>query len=149
MRTIDFVFTMVKLINLFWVFFELPPIVNRKVNLVMSQKKWLFFVFSFVLPYVCKCWKNIFYKKYKNFIQITKNPRIEILPKKIIFFAIFWAIAVRVINVELSSLARWDMICLCLIASPVSCCVFVLNVLNIESFGNSVFRMNHQFVHHT
>ena len=67
MRTIDFVFTMVKLINLFWVFFELPPIVNRKVNLVMSQKKWLFFVFSFVLPYVCKCWKNIFSKKMEEF----------------------------------------------------------------------------------
>ena len=53
--------------------------------------------------------------------------------------------AVRVINVELSSLARWHMICLCLIASPVSCPLFVLNVSNIESFGNVDFKLNHNF----
>ena len=46
-------------------------------------------------------------------------------------------IEVLVLDAELSAVAKWEIIDLCLIASPVSSSLFVLYVLKIDSFGES------------
>ena len=70
--TIVFVFTMVKLLNLFLVFFQSLPIVNWKVIFVIFQKKVLFFVFFFTFSICGRSQKNSFFfnffrKTWKNF----------------------------------------------------------------------------------
>ena len=64
MWTIVFVFTMVKLINLLWVFFQLPPIVNWKVILVIFQKKRHFFVIFFSFSICGRSKKNPFFSTF-------------------------------------------------------------------------------------
>ena len=72
--TIVFVFTMVKLINLFWVFFfQFPPIVNWKVIFVIFQKKSFFLCFSSLFPYVGGVKKihffSTFFEKHEKILK--------------------------------------------------------------------------------
>src|SRR5579885_1041878 len=55
------------------------------------------------------------------------------------FFAIAWAIEVLVLSSGLCSVARWAIIPLCLLASPVNLCLLVLNVSNIAILDFSSF----------